>query len=280
MKFSLVLATIGRVDELQKFLQALDSQTYRNFELIVVDQNIDDRLVALLNQYRERFVINHVRSERGLSKARNVGLRYVTGDVISFPDDDCWYDDKLLASVVHFLTEEQSLAGVTGRSIDEAGNEVNGLFKKTATVLNRRNVWACAISYTIFLRRTALEHGGGFDESLGVGAGTVWGSGEETDLLVRVIDAGWRLRYLPALTVRHPDTRQQVGKRSLKRTYLYGCGTGRVLQRYEYHWGDKTKFIVRPLLGAILKSSQLKPAEALHHVCTAAGRIRGMVSRA
>lgn len=279
MKVSLVLATIGRTEEVRTFLRALNAQTYRNFELIIVDQNPDDRLIPLLDPYRESFSIIHVRSERGLSKARNVGLSYVTGDIVSFPDDDCWYDENLLETSVRYLEKEPDLAGITGRSIDDAGREVNGIFRKTVDLLNRNNVWECAISYTIFLRRTVVAQAGGFDETLGVGANTMWGSGEETDFLLRVLDAGIRLQYLPNLTVRHPDTRLQVAKLSLSRAYLYGCGTGRVLQRHEYKWSYKTRFIVRPLLGALLKSSQLKPGEALRHICTAAGRIRGIVSR-
>lgn len=279
MKFSLVLATIGRTEEVRTFLHALDVQVYRNFELIVVDQNRDDRLVPLLKQYHDRFCIIHMRSAPGLSKARNLGLRSVTGEVVSFPDDDCWYDNNLLETAVRYLANQPDLAGITGRSIDDAGREVNGLFRKTVARLDRSNVWECAISYTIFLRRTAVAQVGGFDETLGVGAGTMWGSGEETDLLLRVLDAGMRIQYLPDFTVRHPDARHQVGKRSLNRAYLYGCGTGRVLQRHEYHWGYKARFIVRPLLGVLLKSSQLKPGEALRHVCTAAGRFRGIISR-
>ena len=45
VKFSLILATVDRVTELERFLERLDRQTFRDFELFVVDQNTDDRLV-------------------------------------------------------------------------------------------------------------------------------------------------------------------------------------------------------------------------------------------
>ena len=99
MRFSLVLATVGRTEELNRFFASLDYATHRNFEVILVDQNPDDRLNSVLDHYDGRFPALHLRSERGLSRARNVGLRRVTGDVVAFPDDDCWYPPNLLNQV-------------------------------------------------------------------------------------------------------------------------------------------------------------------------------------
>ena len=53
IRFSLVLSTINRTDEVRRFLTTLDSQTYRQFELIVVDQNKDGRLLPILKPYAE-----------------------------------------------------------------------------------------------------------------------------------------------------------------------------------------------------------------------------------
>src|SRR5579864_3540599 len=91
IKFSLILATVGRLDEVARFLQHLGRQTYRDFELIIVDQNSDDVLERLIRQYQGCFPVLHLRSEPGLSRARNVGLQHFSGDVVAFPDDDCWY---------------------------------------------------------------------------------------------------------------------------------------------------------------------------------------------
>ena len=85
MRFSLVLATVGRTDELRRFLAHLDTQTHREFELVVVDQNKDERLKPILEPYRGKFPILHLPSEQGLSRARNVGIEHARGDVIGFP---------------------------------------------------------------------------------------------------------------------------------------------------------------------------------------------------
>src|ERR1700687_2188783 len=84
-KFSLVLATVGRTSELERFLMHLNRQSYRKLELILVDQNPDDRLIPLVTTYRECFPVIHCRSAIGLSRARNVGLAHAAGDILAFP---------------------------------------------------------------------------------------------------------------------------------------------------------------------------------------------------
>ena len=102
-KISLVLGTLGRTEQLQFFLEKVSVQSYANFEIIIVDQNIDDRVDKLLIDYIPRLAITHLRAQPGLSKARNLGLKSCSGDIIAFPDDDCWYPPDLLASVVKWL---------------------------------------------------------------------------------------------------------------------------------------------------------------------------------
>src|SRR5271157_1281152 len=99
---SLIVTTIDRVAELERLLTTLDAQSYKDFEVLVVDQNPDDRLVAVVQKH-QGLTIRHLRSGRGLSRGRNAGLRAAKGDIIAVPDDDCWYPDQLLATVTEWL---------------------------------------------------------------------------------------------------------------------------------------------------------------------------------
>ncbi|MES2354980.1 MAG: glycosyltransferase family 2 protein [Pseudomonadota bacterium] len=278
MKFSLILATVGRTVEVARLLASFNAQRYRNFELIVVDQNPDDRLVAVLDPYQASFPILHLRSERGLSRARNVGLKHVTGDVIAFPDDDCWYPESLLDDVFKDFTAHPEWDGMTGRSVDEKGEESAFSFGRHDGIIDRFSVWQQAISYTIFLRRRVIDRVGFFDETLGLGSGTQFGSGEETDYAVRAIQAGFRLYYLPRLFVHHPHPEEVIDQRILQRTFSYGCGMGRVLSKHRYPAWFKVRALIRPLGGVFVSLSKLAAPKAALHWQRCMGRVRGLCS--
>ena len=153
ISFSLVLGTVERTHDLEEHLASLDAQTYRSFELIVVDQNKDERLAPILAPYAECFPILHLRSEPGLTRAKNLGLKRVTGDIIGFPDDNYRFPPDLLDRVARFFSEHPRVDGLTGHSVDEDGNNSNGKFDTEAGVIDKFNVWYRSTAYTIFLRR-------------------------------------------------------------------------------------------------------------------------------
>ncbi len=85
--------------ELERFMVHLSRQDYRNFELILIDQNQDDQVSKIILPYRQDFQIIYIHSQIcGASFARNLGLSKATGDIILFPDDDCWFPPELLTS--------------------------------------------------------------------------------------------------------------------------------------------------------------------------------------
>src|SRR5436305_2067180 len=100
MHFSLIVATVGRTSELYRLFDTLCAQTHQDFDTVIVDQNQDDRIEKLVACYEGRLRLRHVRAEkRGHASANNAGLEHATGDLIAFPDDDCWYPADLLERV-------------------------------------------------------------------------------------------------------------------------------------------------------------------------------------
>lgn len=278
MRFSLVLATLNRTVELERFVLSLNRQQ-ASVQLIVIDQNRDDRLVPILAKLKPGFDLVHVRSAPGLSKARNVGLKHVDGDVVAFPDDDCWYPDGVLAFVQSKLEAGPTLDGLTGRSTDGDGAESAGNFIKTPGIVDIKTVWGGGISFAIFLRRRIADRIGDFDESLGVGSGTRFGSGEETDYLIRGLKLGAQLWYDPDLIVYHPNPIANYDAKARARGYSYGMGMGRVLSKHGYPATFLANAIFRPLAGCALSVATLRFAKAAYHLNIARGRLLGICAR-
>jgi glycosyltransferase involved in cell wall biosynthesis len=278
--FDIVLATVGHRHEISRLLDSLAAQSHSNFRLIVVDQNADERLVPLLEQYGDSVPFVRLTSERGLSRARNVGLRAVTGDIVAFADDDCWYPADLLARVGVLLGANPDWDGVTGSVIDASGLPSSARWSKRAGAIDRSNVWTRGVSITVFLRRGAVERTGEFDETLGAGAGTAWGSGEETDYLLRALERGYRLHYEPTLNVFHPQTRsEEFTDESIAAGRSYGLGMGHVIRKHAYPWWFGPYHVARAAGGAALALAHGRTAEARFYLAVARGRASGWLGR-
>lgn len=274
----MITATVGRTAEMKRLLASLNSQTHCDFELIVVDQNPDDRIASILELYESRFSITRVCSERGLSRARNVGLRHVTGKVVGFPDDDCWYPPRFLESVTKFFESNSGIAGLTGRVVDQYGNNC-ARFDTSAGLLTKGNVWQRVSSSSMFFRSSLIERIGEFDEELGVGAGTVWGGAEDIDYPVRGVEAGFRIYYDPSLIVFHPNPLRHGYQHISPRAYAYGAGIGRVWRKHDYPARIVAYHLLRPLGGTLLSLATGRLDKARYHWSSLHGRLRGWRSR-
>ena len=277
LRFSLIIATLGRVDPLRRLFSSLRDQTCKNFELIIVDQNGDDRLASLVSEYSAEMTVTHLTCSPGLSKARNAGLLHVTGNVIAFPDDDCWYPSNLLELATQLLHGPPQLDGCTGRARDPDTGKSFGRWGDSAAPVTRNTVFESAVSFTIFLRKTVVDRTGTFDETLGVGSGTKWGSGEETDYLIRAIDAGAHIQYSPKLEAFHPSKIDAYDVAILRRASAYGRGCGRVVRQHRL-WKAAARFLTLSLGGALVYAIRRKPRQAKFHWCSFVGRLQGILA--
>lgn len=279
MKVSLVTGTLGaRRDQIALLLNSLASGTHRNIELVVVDQSQDyNHLSALLLEPRW-FPILHLSSKPGLSRARNVGLAHVTGDIVAFPDDDGWYPETLLSSVVERFRSDPSLGGLAGRPVDAEGRSSFPRWDLRPGRIDRFNVWRRCNSNALFLSRAAVERVGGFDESLGVGSGTPWGAAEDIDYPLRVLAAGFPLHYDPTLLVHHPRILASFDSVGAARAESYGRGMGRVLRKHAYPWWFVLYQAARPLGGALISAATGRLAKARYHRAIWRGRREGWLT--
>lgn len=274
--FSLLVCTIGRVAELERLLISLRAQECQDFELVIVDQNTDGRLDDLLERYASSMDIVRVMSERGLSKARNIGLQRCAGRYVAMPDDDCWYSPAVLRVVAAAFERNPDIGVVTGTWCDESGKPGFGNSAPQRGVVSAHYIWTRAISFTIFMRRDAMLRTGGFDERLGVGAGTPWSAAEETDYLLRALSVGIVGWQEPECIVMHPKSCWSDPGAS-QRAASYGRGIGFVLRKHRAGARMVCRFLLRPLGGMVIAfiTGQWRRVEV--HRAALHGRLTGWI---
>ena len=277
-KFSLILCTIGRREEIGAFLASLLRQgpLAAECEVLLVDQNADGRLDAIVAEYADRLTIRHLRPGcTGLSRGRNVGLRHAAGELVGFPDDDCEYPPGLLSRVDALFRDDENLGGVTGHPTPRRDARVPPDTASERT-LDRVGVMNRCQEFTIFLRRECVG-GVRFNELLGVGAGTPWGSDEGPDFLVRVIARGGRVEYHPALLVYHPDKIAVMDRKTLRRAASYARGRGVYFRLHRYPADVVATSVLRPLAGAAVYLAKLQPRRSLYYLTIVTNTLRGLM---
>lgn len=110
MKVSLIIPIYKVEAYLNQCVDSVLNQTYRDVEVILVDDGSPDRCPKMCDEYAEqdgRVKVIH-KPNGGLSDARNAGMKIATGEYVIFVDsDDFWVDDKQLESLVHMVGEHE-----------------------------------------------------------------------------------------------------------------------------------------------------------------------------
>jgi glycosyltransferase involved in cell wall biosynthesis len=281
MSVALVVATRGRGYQLDRLFESLRDQEFKNFEVILVDQNDDDRLEPIYQSWRSTLRLSRLRTpdECGASRGRNVGWARTQCSFVLFPDDDCWYPPSFLSQVM----KQIRLTGadiLTGRAADEGGRDINGRFEQGPQWVNPENVWTTQIEWLIFFKRSALEAVGGFDADIGVGASTPWQSCEGQDIVLRALAKGLRCYYDPSLYGHHAELDiYKPDEAMCRKGRMYGRGLGHVLRVHKYTTWSALNWILRPVVkgGMFLLQGKFQRFRFYRNV--AAGRWEGWSGR-
>jgi glycosyltransferase involved in cell wall biosynthesis len=274
---SLILATVGRTDEIGRLLDSLEGQTDRDFELIFVDQNADERLAPFVARAAAVGIpTRHVRSvRRGLSHARNLGLDVARGEIVAFPDDDCWYDSDVLAQVRRAIDENERADGVVGRWVEEDPARQRPPHRLSFETWHAMR-GGDASSICLFLRRALVERVGRFDDQLGAGA--YWAAGEETDLTLRALRDGAVLRFVPDVGVHHarayPPSRWDA--RAFRDTLRRGRGTGALYAKHRMPAWVVLRGAASPIVKGLCSRNPL--VRGMHGLYGTFGRLQGMLT--
>ncbi|QKF76874.1 glycosyltransferase family 2 protein [Arcobacter defluvii] len=227
LNFSLIIATLGRKKELFDLIDSLRKGDYytSKIQIIIVDQNEKGFLdKQLLSEYKD-LDIKYIHSDtKGLSLNRNIGLKYATGDIICFPDDDCKFYNDTLIEISNILLNP-NIDFCMGQIYDrETKKDIIKRWSKKDLKVNRFNSYFINSSITMFIKKNLVLD---FDENLGVGA--KFGSCEDADFIYRILQNKANGIYTPKIELWHPEPNYQ--EISLEKVKNYASGFGYFIRK-------------------------------------------------
>jgi len=200
---SIIIPTLGRVEQVAALLRSIvDTSGDSILEVVVVDQNQDDRLVRLLSEYSSVLPLRHERvGFKGVSKARNYGVRQAAGKYVVFADDDCEFIPGSIATGLGWLEDHPNFSAICGRAVDRNRKDTMAKWGLSRE-LDLNHIYNHCVEFAIIFRRDVFG-AYTFDEQLGPGC--VFGAEEGYDLVYRLIRGGERLYYSRDIVFYHPQ---------------------------------------------------------------------------
>jgi len=212
MKISVIIANLNGEEYLSDCLQSLSSQTFRDFEVIVVDNGSADGSLGLLKKDFPWVGVIALEKNTGFARGNNIGFEASSAEYVATLNNDTIADRRWLEALYEAAKTDRTIGmvaskiflGREGREMDSAGmliypdgmsrqrghgEEDNGQFDGVREVLFPS---ACAALY----RREMLDEIGFFDEDF-------FSYCEDTDLGLRGRLAGWKAVLAPEAVVRH-----------------------------------------------------------------------------
>ena len=202
MKVSVIMRTYNRAYCIGEALDSVLRQTYRNFEVVVVDDGSTDNTQEIVSSFQNDN-IRYIRHDhnRGVSVAGNTGIKAATGDAIAHLDSDDLWKPEMLNSLVDFLNRHPEVGAVfcgvqlirngeppsSIASLMEAFPKLLALhtqLKSDDIVFSNREMYLCLLEEVpikpsaALIRRSVVDHIGGYNESMV--------SGEDWELYLRI----------------------------------------------------------------------------------------------
>jgi GT2 family glycosyltransferase len=223
---SVVINTLNRRRYLKILFESLRHVDYKNFEVVVVNGPSSDGTEELLYEW-EHVIKSGSCSSANLSMSRNIGIAMAAGEFIAFIDDDAIPEPEWLNQAVDAF-ESEEVAGVGGPVFDHTGYTFQCKYNDATRLGNSAWRFDYPVPYNCFprsfefpylsgcnviFRRRALVEIGGFDEEFQYYL-------DETDVCMRLIDAGYIIKQLSNSFVHHKYAESHIREHKIPK-YRY-----------------------------------------------------------
>ena len=169
-RLSIIIATYNAAHTLERCLQSTFTQTFDDWELLVVDGASTDSTVAVIEAHADRIAYWHSRRDAGIYDAWNQAIARARGEYVCFLGaDDAWHAPLSLQTAFHAIGEhEYDLVTASGFLIDQNGHDVDVFGKPWNYRAVMRRITICHPG--ALHRRDLFQRFGVFDTSYRISA--------------------------------------------------------------------------------------------------------------
>lgn len=221
MKYSIIVPVYNRPAEVRDLLESLRTQTYRDFEVIIVEDGSTDPCASEVEAARcEGVDVKYFYKENeGRSIARNYGMERAEGRYFIFFDSDCVIPDRYLATVDKYLEENPldcfggpDAAHSSFTDVQKAINFSMTSFFTTGGIRGGRRSLEKFVprTFNMGFSREVYDRVGGFREMFS----------EDIDMSTRIKHAGCSIGLIPEAAVWHK--RRIDFRKFLRQVYVFG----------------------------------------------------------
>jgi glycosyltransferase involved in cell wall biosynthesis len=225
--FTVVICTRDRARQVLSALAGLDAQSWRDFDILVVDQSdaVNDEL---LRRDREDPRFTAIRDAgRGLSRARNVAWPAVRTEWVVYLDDDCVPEPDWAFELHEVLTRQSSDVGFVSGHVSAGDPPAGDYLVVTEFPVHCEQVrsgrwtrpWQIGVGVCMAIRRSVIAGLGGWDVRLGAGTAP-FPAAEDMDFNYRFLKVGGIAFATPRVRARHQQWRSREDLRPLYRGYM------------------------------------------------------------
>jgi len=231
IKISIIIAVYQRQEELTELLQSLGNQTFRDFEIIVVDDGSPQKLQSVVDNFSSQLNLKYFYKENsGPAQSRNFGMKHATGNYFIFLDSDTIAPKDYLQTVFEELNSHYVDAFGGPDAADENFSDLQKAISFSMTSFlttggirgGKKHVGKFQPrSFNMGISKEAFEKTGGFGELR---------IGEDPDLSMTLWGNGFETRLFPEAKVFHK--RRTSLKKFAKQVYQFGVARPILNQRH------------------------------------------------
>lgn len=210
---SVVIISYNRKGEIHELLTELNKQSFKDFEIIVVDNDSHDGSQQLIEE--EFPEVKLIKLPRNIGVvARNRGIEISRGEFIVLIDDDAVLENDWIEKAISHFHEDPSLGVLASKVLNYYSRKIWGWVYgvDVNTFADKQFETVRFVACAAAIRKSALDKAGLFSEELFI----YW---DEDDLSIRIIDSGYTIWYCPDLVAYHKVSPTQDEIRGNRRIY-------------------------------------------------------------